>query len=706
MAKRWPSKKRLSGPGQAAEALPATLWVVNDLVSTWRLWLPRVLLIVAATFWIYWPALRGDWVLDDTWYRTDSPMTQGLAGLGKFWFQPGSWVEYYPIEETVLWVQWQLWGNDTLGYHLTNVSLHITSALLIWWLFRKLGLRLAWLGGLLFALHPVQVESVACITELKNTLSLPPFLLAMGAWIDYEEQGRRQDYRRAVEWFLVAMLCKITVAPFPVMMLLYAWWKRGRIGSRDLKATVPFWIIAVVLGYATVWAGDRYREFGHVLPDVVQLGDFFTLTIGAGLNLAFYFSQCFLPVVLTPYHPKWTVDLTRLAQLLPWPVFGGVLYVLWRKRETWGRHVLLGLGFFLLGLAPFIGFHEVSYMSYTWVCDHLLYIPVIGLIGVVVAGWGRLELLLPGGLRVLGRGIGVVALALMAWQGHAYAKLFVNDEAILADALKRDPGSWIARHNLGCAYIAQGRFPEAIAQLEEAIRINPDFGDAAYNLGVALEKNGQAAEAETQYRQALKLDPLHVNTYVNLGMIARRKGDVAGAEELLHHAVVLAPNNGIACTDLGDLLLQTGRGEESVPLYRQAVAVAPDVAQLRYNLGNALLHTSRLPEAIEQLQAAVALDPQLAQAHENLGVALARTGNVAEAIGEFQAALGIDPDYVTARDNLGTALEHTGHPAEAVAQYRLALKTKSDDAAAQAGLQRIQSAQLHATPSLPPERGP
>jgi len=142
--------------GPKSEAFSPAL---RNVTATWRAWLPQFLLITGTTFWIYWPALRGGFLWDDGWYITTNSLLHDWAGLWKFWFQPGSWVEYYPIHETVLWLEWQLWGNDTLGYHLTNVILHILNALLVWHLFSKFGIRLAWLGGLIFAVHPVQVDT-------------------------------------------------------------------------------------------------------------------------------------------------------------------------------------------------------------------------------------------------------------------------------------------------------------------------------------------------------------------------------------------------------------------------------------------------------------------------------------------------------------------------------------------------------------------
>ena len=160
-----------------------------------KLLLVRAFLIIAAGFWVFSPALQGGWLMDDDFYIPQNALLNDPARLWKIWFVPGSLIEYYPIEATVQAIQWKLWHNDMPGYHLTNLILHLLSALLIWRLLGKFGLRFAWLGGFLFAIHPVTVESVAWISELKNTLSLPPFLRRdVGAWIDYDRDRRPRDY--------------------------------------------------------------------------------------------------------------------------------------------------------------------------------------------------------------------------------------------------------------------------------------------------------------------------------------------------------------------------------------------------------------------------------------------------------------------------------------------------------------------------------
>jgi protein O-mannosyl-transferase len=239
----------------------------------------RVGLIFAAVAWIYSPVFHGGWLWDDDVLITGNLLVHHPVGLWKIWFDPGRLIDYFPLSVSVEWIEWHLWGDNTLGYHLVSIGLHAVNSLLVWNLLSKLGLRLAWLGGLIFALHPVMVESVAWISEIKNTLSLMPFLLAVSAYLRYEEQGRRLDYLLALALFLIAMLCKTSMVMFPVVLLLYAWWKRRRIGWGDLKRSAPFFVVSLVLGLVTIWF-----LYQHALgPKPIAVGGPFSRLALAGL---------------------------------------------------------------------------------------------------------------------------------------------------------------------------------------------------------------------------------------------------------------------------------------------------------------------------------------------------------------------------------------------------------------------------------------
>jgi len=516
----------------------------------WKLLLLRALLIVAAGLWVFAPALHGGWLMDDDLYLTQNALLNDPARLWKIWFAPGSLIEYYPIEASAQAVQWRLWHLDTLGYHLTNLVLHLLSALLVWRLLGKFGLRLAWLGGLLFAVHPAVVESVAWISELKNTLSLPFFLLSMCAWIDYEERGRSRDYVLALGLFFVAMLCKVSMALFPLVILLYAWWKRDRIGWSDLKAAAPFFAISLALGLTTILAGDWFRVAHLQSADAPRIGGFLARLALAGLSISFYFSKCVWPMEMLPIYPKWPIDPRALIPFLPWPVLAGVIGWLWSRRAGWGRHALLGLGFFLINLAPFIGLISVSYMGFTWVMDHFLYLPLIGLIGLAIAALEDIEGRISGSMRPWPAGMTAVALALLAWESHDYAGVFAGPEKLWTYTVERNPTSWLAHNNLGNVLLETGRAREAIEHYEESLQFNPEGIEANNNLGLALYRTGRTEEAIDHYEQALKFNP--------------------------HFA--------LAHTNLANALAQTGRVQEAIDHYEQALLANPHDSDARAGL--------------------------------------------------------------------------------------------------------------------------
>jgi protein O-mannosyl-transferase len=587
MAKRSNTKRKGTPEVQPQdEGVLTTEFVLPE----WKLVLIHAAIIIAAGLWIYSPALHGDWLGDDSLYISQNPLLNDPARLWKTWFQPGSFIEYYPLEETVQWVQWQLWGNDTFGYHLTNVILHIVSALLVWQLLSKFGLQLAWLGGLIFAIHPMMVESVAWISELKNCLSLPPFLLAMCAWIDYEERGRRADYLLALVFFLVAMLCKIGAAPFPAVILLYAWWKRGRIEWRDWLAGAPFLVIAMTLVLINLWASLSYTHSQLNNSSVTEVGGFFFRLALAGQTLSYYFTICFWPLGPLPYYPQWKVDPSSLVQFLPWIVLSAAACWLWRRRRSWGRHVLLGLGFFILTLGPFLGFIPISYMDYTWVMDHFLYVPIIGLIGIVVAGIERVDVRLAASVHPFSTGTLTVIIGLLALESHWYTAAFTSAETFWNYVIDRNPGSAAAYENLGEVLLKAGDLEQAKERFDTAIRLKPEISEPYCNLAYVYMQQGQFSEAAEALRQALKRDP----------------------------------NDPVLHNNMGILLTQAGHIPEALGQFEQALRGHPFYAEAHNNMGHALLLAKRPSEAIKQFQAALQINPSYADARDNLNLALAQ----------------------------------------------------------------------------------
>ncbi len=477
-------------------------------------WLASAL-IVAAVFWIYSPVFHGDWLWDDDAYVTNQPLVRDLHGLWQSWFAPGSWNEYYPLEETLLWIEWHLFGADTLGYHLVTITLHSLNALLVWRLLHRLGLPKAWIGGLIFAVHPAAVDSVAWIAETKNTLSTLPGLLAMIAWIDYENERKPRDYAHALLYFTCGMLCKIAVAPLPTVLLLYAWWKRRRIERSDIKAVAPFFAISLALGLLSLACDGWYnRSHDQFFEDPAIGGLLFRIAL-AGEALTHFLAHYFWPVSLLPIYPLWKVGASSPLAFLPWLGVLSTAFCCWRYRSGWGRHALLGGGFFVLFVAPFLGFHSASYMNFTWIMDHFLYLAMIGPIGLSVAALQLMESVATAAKPAV-TGIVTVVVTLLAFEAHAYASVYTDETSLWSFTLKSYPNSWLAHYDLANAYFISGDFSKAIWEYEAALRYRPDYVMALNNLGLAYAQTGRLAEAKAQFEAALRLMPGFVSAQHNL----------------------------------------------------------------------------------------------------------------------------------------------------------------------------------------------
>jgi hypothetical protein len=339
----------------------------------------RAALIVLLGIGIYGPALHGGWVWDDLTEIPQNGVLSDPHGLAKIWVGSAG-PDYFPLKTSVQWVLWRAWGENVFGYHLVSLGLHLLGAFLFWRLLQKLGLRLAWLGGLFFVVHPLVVESVAWIAELKNTLSLVFLLEAMLAYVRFEEGAsgaRRRPYALALVCFALALLSKSSVVMFPFVLLIYAWWRRGRVARRDLAAAAPFFGLSLLLGLVTVF----FQYHRALAVWTIPLGGPASHLAVAGTSLAFYFWKCLVPLGLHPMYRQWSVLPPTPAQFLPWLALAALVAGIWYRRAAWGRPVALGLGFFVLNLVPVLGFLPMSYLHISWVADHFVYLPLLGLIG-------------------------------------------------------------------------------------------------------------------------------------------------------------------------------------------------------------------------------------------------------------------------------------------------------------------------------------
>ncbi|MBE2202915.1 MAG: tetratricopeptide repeat protein [Chthoniobacterales bacterium] len=568
----------------------------------------KVLIILLSGLLIYAPVFHGGWLWDDDQEITANALLPDPAGLSKIWTGK-SGADYFPLKATAQWLFFRVNSANPTGWHLLNISLHLLNALLIWKLFARLKVPEAWLGGLIFCIHPILIESVAWVSELKNTLSLPFLIFSMLAWINFEEKRRRADYVLAVLFFIAAILTKTSVVMYPFVLLLYAWWKRGKISMQDLVRSTPFFLVSLLMGLLTI-----HFQFGRAIgyetipvANLLSVSGFLSRLATAGMAILFYLWKCVLPFGLLPIYPRWEVDPPSWWQFLPWPILLGLFLWLWSKRATWGRHALFGIGFFVINLFPILGFITMSYMRITWVADHFVYLPVIGIIGLLTAAAGTAYNTMEEEDRQwLFRG-GVVFFALFVMWSHRYAGIFANEHAMWTHTLKYNPNAWQAHSRLGKVMLEMGNADAAFYHISESVRLRPDLAETHNNYGAMLEK----------------------------------KGDTEGAVEQLRIAIRLAPDITIYKVNLSSLLIRTGKYEEGAKLCKILLEGDPDEPVFKgdpnnptflCNYGVALFFLGRNEEAIDSFERALKINPNLKDAKENLATALKkRVGGGTEA---------------------------------------------------------------------------
>jgi len=560
----------------------------------WRDFLMQAAIIVLAGLWVYAPSYHGDWLWDDDQLLTTNPVVQSgsLQGLSKLWFNPDG-ADFFPLSYTALWAQWPFFKNQPTGYHVTTIVLHLIGSLLLWALLERMRIPGAWLSGLIFAIHPVAVESVAWVSETKNTLSLPLFLLSCLCWVIQDEElagpRRTRFYVVSMTFFLLAMLAKTSMVGMPVLLLLYAWWKRGTITLQDVIRAAPFFLISLVLGIITI----KYQHGRAIGAERILVGGVASRIATAGMAILFYLTEIVWPVNLLPIYPKWEVDPPKAWQFLAWPVIAAAAAWLWANRGTadrpgWGRHAIFGLGFFLLMVLPVLGFVTISYMRITWVADHFIYLPMIGVIALIGAAATRWYGQSAESSRPLILAGGAIALATCGLLAFRYANAWASEDALWTHTLKTNHDAWQAHNRLGAKKFSRGDIEGGYYHFTQSTRLRPDLGETHNNLGSALSAKGRLDEAIKEFSQACQLTPHVPAMHVNLANSLFQAGRFAEASDRFRFLLEREPNNAALLNNYAVTLYRQGKKEEAVLQFRKALEINPNMKDAREGLAVAL----------------------------------------------------------------------------------------------------------------------
>jgi tetratricopeptide (TPR) repeat protein len=654
-----------TAPGLSSPAVPA-----HNTSSVTKSWM-FALALVALTFVAYIPAMRDGFIWDDDDHLTANPAMTTTHGLRLIWSSLAV-SRYYPLTLTTFWVERRLWGLHPMPYHVVNIALHALNGVLVYFVLRRLRIPAPWLAALLWALHPVNVESVAWITEMKNTQSGVFFLLSLLCFFRFEADGKRRWFALALGCATAALLSKPSTVVLPVLLLLCAWWQRGRVQRADILRTIPFFGIAAGMSVLTV-----IEQRGYILRHAStewKLGIAERFVLG-GRAIWFYAGKVVWPVNLTFTYPRWELDA---GSALPWVPLAGLVaagIALWvRRQHGWARAGLFGLGAFIASLLPVLGFFDVFYFRFSYVADHFQYLASIGLIALVASAAVKLCEKIrgyAGEFRMVVASIAVVGLGVLTFQQEfAYRSV----ETIWRDTIAKDPRSWLAHNNLGVALSRSGRLMEAVEQYAEALQYNPDYAEAHNNLANFLMQTGNVRDAMNHWEQALRSSPNLVEAHFNLGYVLVQAGEVEKGIAHYEQALLIKPNLPDVQCNLADALAQVGRPQEAIGHYELALSLKPDSVWALRRLARLL---ATLPPAEGGDPAhAISLAQQACQITSNksalcaatLATAYSAAGRSNEAIAAAEAAIDLarSAGQTNLVDQIQSQLDHyrTGQPSQ------------------------------------------
>jgi protein O-mannosyl-transferase len=597
----------------------------------------KVAAIILAGVLPYLPALRGGFVWDDQPLITANPLLRTPSGLAEIWSGSRT-ADYFPVTNTVFWIEHHLFGDNATGYHAVNILLQAANALLLWRVLRRLQIPGAFLAGLIFAIHPIHAESVAWISELKNVLSMFFFLISALLFFEIEDQHALNRpvaaYSASLVAFLLALLSKTQVVFLPVALLLCAWWRNSPIDSkrqgkgnqlrfqREVARTVPFFLIAVVFGLITIWFQNR-----GIGEEEIILGPFTRRLANAGMAIWWYAKQVFAPVRLMAVYPQWRFDSPAFAEWLPLIAIIGSLLLLWWRHS---RGLLFAFAYFIIALLPVIGFVRMLYpRSGALVADHLQYFADISLIALFSAGVARLWSTGRREIRIATATIILVLIGLMGNYTWARAGVYRDEQTLWQDNFSKNPSTWQGHNRIGQLLFNQEKFAEAAPHFERAAQLKPELADNYNLLGLVYCRLQRFEEGIAQYRKGLQLNEERPST--------AQSASTATIRVNLANALALTGNS------FSDLA--------------RAASDQGDVATAQADTKEA---DSRFTEAIEQYEKALAIQPGNPAIHRNLGILLSRLGRIEEAIPHLRKVLQLVPNEPSAREIL-EAIEAQHH---------------------------------------------
>lgn len=505
-----------------------------------------LVVFLAGTCLAYLPTFSAGFAWDDPDYVLNNRNLVEPGGLWRTWFEPRSSPQYYPVVFTSFWIEWRLWQDWAPGYHATNVVLHALGGFLLWRVLSSLRLPGALLAAALWTLHPVQVESVAWITERKNTLSAV-FYFASALALLRSPGGipspRSPRWWAGLGWFLLALLSKSVTASLPAAVLLVRWWQKDDRLVRTTLRLLPFFLAGAMAGLHTSFLErDHVGAVGHEWRYAeTAAGELVARVLIAGRAIVFYLAKLLWPMDLAFMYERWVIDPRAWWQ---WPHPLGVVAVtitLWALRHRIGRGPITAALFFVGTLFPALGFFNVYPHRYSFVADHFQHLASVGPLALLAAGFTLLGL-----PRSIHDGVTLALLLLLGTMTFRQARDYDSALTLWEATASRSPRAWVAWSNLGKIHADAGRIDDAILAHEVAWALEQRVPDTWYNLAMVRARQGRFDEARTMLLRALELtgekSVLRLDCLVKLSMLDDEQGRADEARRWIDEALRRAPD--------------------------------------------------------------------------------------------------------------------------------------------------------------------
>ncbi|MBF0278075.1 MAG: tetratricopeptide repeat protein [SAR324 cluster bacterium] len=611
--------------------------------------LGALLFLVGITGISYFPAVNAGAIIDDEKYFLSDPLMTASDGFRQIWINPSNnnqvW-PYIPITRSSFWLEHQFSGGSLPVAHTINIILHAISAILLCLLLRHFRIRGAWLTSLLFAVHPVHVQSVAWVTERKNLVSIIFYLLAIWAYLDFEEKKQWRNYLAVLLLFLAAMLSKTSTIMLPLVFILCRAWRHSSWNAKDLLSLLPFFMLAMIQGTVRLWF--ELHLFG---AGSFERG-FYERLLTAGHIPFFYLSKFVFPYPLSFVYPRWIIDPTRISMHLPLLSLCLITGLLLYKIRQWERGFAFALAFFIVSLFPVLGFFNNAWTQFSFVSDHWMHIPGLPLFVLAVQGglwalsreWKNTSQFIKFSKPFFWTGL-VLTLSVLTWK---QASVYQNEITLWQATLKNNPKAWLPHYNLGTYYLDQKQYRLAIRHFNAALEDKPDHAKAYNNLGKSYAAIKQPEAALESYEHALAIHPFFAEIYNNRGLLYSDLKKFPEALKEFNEALRLNPNFSEAYNNRGIIYFRFEQFGRAIEDYNKALQTDPGNLKAYNNRGNAHFKMELFAQAKDDYTHVLQHDPAYQKAYLNRALVFLQMKQFEKALEDLNKALELNSGSVEA----------------------------------------------------------